>query len=187
MERIEYRRSDEDKKDWSGRSLWRDEPDKIQFPDKETGMPCLMVRNSAGAWCGYVAVTEGHPYFKVDYNDFEDYLYVHGGVTFTGECRPNASEERGICHVPGEDESDDVWWIGFDTAHHMDFVPGFNKHLVSGDVYRNQGYVESECTRLAKQLIDIQHNGVETQIDKPEVSIKDMDRFNRALLTGEVD
>lgn len=46
---------------------WNEEPDKIQFEDPETKMPCLIVRGSSGALCGYVGVTEGHPLFGIDY------------------------------------------------------------------------------------------------------------------------
>src|SRR5690606_3996986 len=41
---------------------------KIQWVDEATGLDCLMVRNSGGAWCGYVGVSEGHPLYGVEYS-----------------------------------------------------------------------------------------------------------------------
>lgn len=104
MERIEYRDVIE-KSDWK-RGVWDHEPDKIQWPDEVTELPCLIVRGPTGSWCGYVGVPEGHPLFGLEYGDCpqgaecpqrteehswcdhtpEHVLEVHGGVTFTGKC-----------------------------------------------------------------------------------------------------
>ena len=61
METIEYRTMD--KSVW-GPGPWQNEPDKRQWQDEATGLPCLIVRNSMGALCGYVGVSEGHA--KID-------------------------------------------------------------------------------------------------------------------------
>ena len=55
-----------DRSQWS-RGEWDDEPDKMQWSDGVTGLPCLIVRNDLGSLCGYVGVTEGHPLFAIDY------------------------------------------------------------------------------------------------------------------------
>lgn len=47
---------------------WDREPDKIEWTDKKTGLPCLIVRNRLGALCGYVGVGEKHPFYKVEYH-----------------------------------------------------------------------------------------------------------------------
>jgi hypothetical protein len=101
MKTIEYRHRD--KSDW-GEGPWQDEPDKRQWQDEATGLPCLVVRNRGGALCGYVGVPAGHPCFEVDYDDVygtynEDYtertsgplpdLEVHGGLTFSDFCAPD--------------------------------------------------------------------------------------------------
>lgn len=46
-----------------GNGAWVDEPDKAQWRDEATGLPCLLVRNQLGALCGYVGVYPDHPYF----------------------------------------------------------------------------------------------------------------------------
>lgn len=57
-----------DKSDW-GVGPWQSEPDKRQWVDEETGLPCLIVRNPGGALCGYVGVSKGHPMFEKEYNE----------------------------------------------------------------------------------------------------------------------
>lgn len=107
MESMEYRTID--KSEW-GRGEWLNEPDKMQFVDEATGLPCLIVRNSGGALCGYVGVAEGHPFFGKGYSDnasvehvcdescdaeggYHSYsstvgghLSAHGGITFAAFC-----------------------------------------------------------------------------------------------------
>ena len=41
---------------------WLTEPDRLEWTHE--GYPCLAVRNSFGAWCGYVGVPEGHPWYE---------------------------------------------------------------------------------------------------------------------------
>lgn len=161
METREYRYVD--KSTWD-RGEWDNEPDKVQWQDKATGLPCLMVRGPSGALCGYVGVPEGHPYFEKEYNDELLYdLRVHGGgLTFSDHCIEN-NKEHGICHVPAPGEPDHVWWLGFDCAHAFDLSPAtiailrkYQKEkwvkAFQGDVYRNLQYVKNECRKLARQL-----------------------------------
>ena len=92
-----------DRGNWS-RGPWDSEPDKRQWPDAATGLPCLIVRGPAGALCGYVGVTQGHPWFGKGYDDVEPCPDVHGGLTFANRCSPEEKEE-GVCHIveTGED------------------------------------------------------------------------------------
>lgn len=134
---------------------WDCEPDKVQFTDEATGLPCLIVRGPVGALCEYVGVSEGHPAFKKDYGDID--VDVHGGLTFADECQPGF-EDKVICHKPAPGEPDNVWWLGFDCAHCDDLAPGY--HPILGDeysslfngVYRDINYVRTECASLAAQL-----------------------------------
>lgn len=161
---------DIDKSKW-GPGPWTDEPDKIHWIDPTTDLDCLMHRNGAGAWCGYVGVTEGHPAFEVDYDYVrpdgdESYIEVHGGLTYAAFCQDTKDESRGVCHVPFAGRPHRVWWLGFDCAHSGDVLPsmersysdmpadlakqlkGYRRH----DVYRDRAYVEAEVARLAAQL-----------------------------------
>lgn len=168
MQTIEYRFMD--RTNWRS-GLWDGEPDKVQWQDEETGLPCLAVRNGSGAWCGYVGVAEGHPWFEQHYREHED-VEVHGGITFSDFC-VERDKEHGICHIPDTGEPENVWWFGFDCAHSFDVMPqrdallgmrDLMNGLVDGfldldstlkgerDEYRTLAYVKSEVVRLAVQI-----------------------------------
>jgi hypothetical protein len=147
MKTIEYYTIDKSK--W-GQGEWSHEPDKVQWQDKETSLPCLAVRHHrSGHWCGYVGVANGHPYFQKDYNDCD--VGVHGGLTFASLCDPEEKPETGVCHIPGPGEDDHVWWLGFDCAHYGDLRPEDDYANKYGS-YKDLGYVKHECKRLARQL-----------------------------------
>lgn len=170
MKTIEYRDT-VDKSAWKA-GEWNNEPDKAQFPDEATGLPCLIVRNPhSGVLCGYVGVPEGHPLFGKAYDDVrvlsEDvepaFPDVHGGLTFSDRCQPHAEgEHRGICHVPDEGEPDHVWWFGFDCAHAWDYNPSYSALTEAyfrqghNEIYRTFGYVKGEVRNLARQLASVQ-------------------------------
>lgn len=68
---------------------WDSEPDKLQWPDEATGLPCLAVRHaSLGHWCGYVGVPPEHPWAGHTY-DSDVEVDVHGGLTFADACQPH--------------------------------------------------------------------------------------------------
>jgi hypothetical protein len=156
MERREYHNYDKSHPDWA-EGPWKDEPDKVQWQDSETGMACLIVRNQLGVLCGYVGVPGEHPWHGKDYNEVD--VAVHGGLTFAGPCS-HGPEEHAICHVPGEGEPDDVWWLGFDCGHLYDRtnirIPKALRdegHFSwdEGRVYRDVSYVTEQVRRLAAQ------------------------------------
>jgi hypothetical protein len=156
---------------------WNHEPSKIQWVDKATGLPCLIVRSPhLGHLCGYAGVYLGHPLHGVQADKTPD-LSVHGGVTFAAGCAHGKDESQGICHIPEPGTSDDVWWIGFDCAHLGDLSPGMLrfrrmmtpnyviKDLVGDvsdalenlyhDTYRDVPYVRDQVTHLAHQLKEL--------------------------------
>lgn len=139
---------------------WDGEPDKVQWPDATTGLPCLAVRNPCmGNWCGYVGLAPDHPLYGKDYSD--NYFDVHGGLTFADKCNPGDNEAQGICHIPGHDEPDHVWWFGLDCAHFMDHSPndvrlsnelGYPFTISGNSTYRTLEFVQMQCSNLASQL-----------------------------------
>lgn len=142
-----------DKRAW-GDGPWQNEPDKRQWQDEETGLPCLIHRGPSGALCGYVGVPVGHSAYKAEYDALD--VSVHGGLTFYGQCQPNATEESGICHTVEPGEPSIVWWLGFDCAHAGDVMPAYKKYTgIPGGKYRDITYVTSECKSLAKQLSEM--------------------------------
>jgi len=167
METIEY--TTVDKSEW-GDGPWQNEPDKIQYMDEDTGLPCIIKRGPTGVWCGYVGIAEDHPAFAKDYSATILYdVEVHGGLTFANKCQ-EGPEEKSICHIPGKGEPDNVWWLGFDCGHAWDISPQMlanNRKLFAetgnpiwahedrDSVYRDINYVRNEVRNLAKQLAAI--------------------------------
>lgn len=142
-----------DRSNWPA-GEWDSEPDRLSWTDRETGLPCLIVRNRMGALCGYVAVERGHQAYRKDQDDIE--VYVHGGLTYSDLCNGH------ICHTPEPGKPADVWWLGFDCNHYLDWSPrSATYERDRGDscfkrqheeIYRNVAYVQDECASLAKQL-----------------------------------
>lgn len=140
---------------WARDPQWDNEPDKVQWADEATGLPCIAVRHFLfGHWCGYVGVDGSHALHDKHHDVPE--VSVHGGLTYSGACDPCADEAEGICYVPSEGEPDHVWWFGFDCAHYCDFSPlhkrykNVSYYFRSGDPsYRTLEYVQAECRSLA--------------------------------------
>lgn len=129
------------------RGEWDTEPDRVEWFDKATGMPCPIVRNPMGALCGYVGVPEEHPHFGKGYDNV-DYR-AHGGLTYADACQVGGA----VCHA-GDDKR---WWFGFDCAHHGDEIPGMLDygHQSYDEWYKNLGYVRSQVEELASQIVEV--------------------------------
>ena len=150
MQTIEYKTKD--RTNWLS-GPWDNEPDKVQWQDIVTGLPCMIRRGFRGAWCGYVGVNKGHPAFEKGYNYVS--VDVHGGLTYSNFCNSDADEASGICHVT--DDHQPVWWLGFDCSHGGDLSPErLPIPSYCDDTYRDQAYVTHETLNLAKQLASMQ-------------------------------
>jgi len=119
---------------------WDSEPDRAEF--EHEALPCLVMRNGCGAWCGYVHVPPYNPVL-VDAYDPEGYeywpFYVHGGITWSGS-REFRDGRRLFC-------------VGFDLNHGSDGAPGdFRYHDRLKGAYRDFEYAVSETQSLAAQV-----------------------------------
>ena len=161
-----------DKGDW-GPGEWQHEPDKIQWVDEETDLDCLIVRGPSGALCGYVGVPPEHACHGAHYDRIrvrdedgdQDWPDVHGGLTYADICQEGDDESVGICHVPLEGRSADVWWLGFDCAHSGDIcprheatnreygLPSLSSCMPFPSSYRTVAYVRRQVQALARQLV----------------------------------
>lgn len=163
MKRIEYKNVVDKSRYIQGPYPWFLEPDKVQYQDETTGLPCLIVRGPWGFLCGYVGVSKGHPSFGKKYHNVDSKfdIDVHGGLTYSDHCQPGP-ENKSICHKVESDEDDNVWWLGFDCGHALDISPGIPEDMrVLQDPhreYRDLAYVEGEVKKLARQLYEIQLN-----------------------------
>ena len=136
----------EDRTKWPA-GPWDDEPNKVQWVDKETGLDCLIIRNShTGILCGYVGVAASHRLYGCDYEAPE--VEVHGGLTYANRRQDH------ICHTPEAPRPEDVWWFGFDCGHAWDLMPAMMQYSIisKGTVYRDISFVRQECESLARQL-----------------------------------
>lgn len=138
---------------WMPRSAWppgpwQNEPDRVQWRDRGSGLDCLALRQHGGFWCGYVAMPPGHPWHGADFDDVK--VVVHGGLTFAAPCMTEGDHRERVCHLVLPGDPDDVWWLGFDSAHGGDLMP-FMAGLHAGDTYRTIGYVTGQCELLAYQ------------------------------------
>jgi hypothetical protein len=133
---------------------WDEEADKVHWIDPATDLDCLIVRNRAGALCGYVGIGPSHPCYKIPYEDVSLPDGVHGGLTYSDLCQENGK----ICHLPFPGREEHVWWLGFDCAHSCDLIPAYlHDPLFSftKGPYRDLDYVKRECESLARQLKDL--------------------------------
>ncbi len=140
----------------------------------------LIVLNSNGNRCGYVAIPPGHKYDstpledrKVEFQNYKreykhyDYdkldIECHGGLTFMSR------------HHDLKDllpQSCDDFWIGFDCGHCWDkpdiaaMTEYYGEQYVEerkrfldvmssyAEDFRNYDYVEEQCHRISEQLIE---------------------------------
>jgi len=99
----------------------------------------------------------GHPAYGQDREAVD--VEAHGGLTYAARCAGP------ICHVPAPDESDDVWWLGFDCGHAYDVSPALIRvfdrvakrrskyaQALPETQYRDVAYVKLAVEFLAHQL-----------------------------------
>jgi hypothetical protein len=145
----------DNKRELFGEGPWIEEEDRFQW--EHLGFPCLFLRHhEMGNLNGYIGVPPGHPWYEVGYDDIE--ASVHGGLTYAGRHIDPSNGEDAI----GISGREDLWWVGFDTAHYLDLIPmrcgphwqammaGLPRGPEDG-IYRNFQYVMDEVERLAEQ------------------------------------
>lgn len=149
MQRITETRVD--KSGWAD-GPWRKEPDRLQWLDEFTGLPCLVLRHlGRGYLRGYVAIPPGHPFHGRGTADLPMFAVHFGEITYSGTGAPGGV---GYTIVPGDDPPcwiGDAWWIGFHGGHAGDICPR-DPATFDGAEYRTLGYLTANCSGLAIQL-----------------------------------
>lgn len=139
----------EKKENW-GDGDWQTEPDEYEF--EYNGYKGYLIRHMGlGHWCGYLAIPIDSKWAQGDNCESLD---VHGGVTYSGTKLPNQMEE-----------SKDTFYIGFDCAHYLDYVPKMKKILEYNpfyehtknpyeidDIYRTMDFVIDEIKKMIDQV-----------------------------------
>lgn len=101
------------------------------------GYKCHILRAELKHLCGYVELPPHHKFYKVDEYHLDN-LEVHGGITWADNFLPDLDS----CKI-------DNWVIGFDCAHHGDWVRYSES---KNDIYRTMEYVENEIKKLVVQI-----------------------------------
>lgn len=153
---------------------WETEPDSLEF--EAEGLPCVMLRNHYGIWCGYVSVGEDHPLFGLPTNHqlklpmswFEGrrglegtgpmdlFLHVVRGKELNDACEISlAFQVHGGVNFaedspPGR-KPDGRWWFGFDCGHAGDYVPGKD---VAGMMDQMVDSMPEEVRETMRRIVD---------------------------------
>ncbi len=85
---------------------------------------------------GYVVIPKGHPLHGKGYDEINEHISVHGGLTFAA---PASELDESWGEVTKEDKSG--WVVGFDTCHFQDTPANWTKEKV-----------QQETDRLMKQI-----------------------------------
>lgn len=97
-----------------GRGAWEDEPDLVEWAGQGDNR-CIIRRNSMfGVFCGYLGVPPGHRWHGVPYEQLE-HVQVHGQLTFSAPRSPSPYARQ--------NDPQDLWWLGFDCGHGLDYSP----------------------------------------------------------------
>lgn len=124
---------------------WENEPNEAEWVCETTGYHCRVRRHPNLLHLnGYVGIHKGHPCHGMSYEDLNDLVDVHGGLTYSGK-------------------EADLMWFGFDTGHAGDLSPGVALHLLEiepnrswrffeHEEYRDWEFVKGETEDLALQL-----------------------------------
>jgi len=89
-------------------------------------------------------------------------IEVHGGITFSESALADGRTWNGKkCEKFYGNESDNLWWFGFDCGHSGDLIPtksvfnntGEQLLINNNEIYRTKEYAINETKALADQLI----------------------------------
>ena len=130
--------SSEDRSKWAEGPWDQEEEDALSWTDPLTGYDCSMKRNHSGAWCGYVAIPEGHPLCGVEYGE----TYYHEGVPSMGHAELTYSGW-----------SEGGWVFGFDCNHYTDCAPTSTEltELLNGTVALFEGGKEVTSSSVTER------------------------------------
>ncbi len=94
---------------------------------------------------GYVIIPKGNPLHGIHYDDLNNYINVHGGLTFSDKIDNSMELEK--LGLTKEDLGS--WLIGFDTCHSNDTLEEWTKERV-----------QEETDNLLKQLQEYTNNQI---------------------------
>jgi len=114
------------------------------------GLPCLILRNKGGWWCGYVGVPNNSKLYGKNYYTTTE---SKDGISHIETLINNIKVHGGLTYARLKE--DNIWYFGFNCAHSGDLNRFLLDYQDQNDIYRTKEYVIEECKRLAKQLKEI--------------------------------
>lgn len=117
--------------DWLPDGPWNNEDDREEFDID--GVPCVLQRDRLGYWCGYVLLSNGHPWANKSPEQIK--AQVYGAVKHVGDIPEKAGK-----------------WAGFACNEPGDLLPGMMKwkrESLSDGIYRDFDFAMNECAKLA--------------------------------------
>ena len=101
--------------------------------------------NQHGWGNGYVIIPVGHPLHGVNYETINDFVSVHGGLTYSEYCTEKNKDIYGL------DDSDlGKWIVGFDTAHYGDSQERWHKAAVQAET----DFLLTQIVGLSDKVLD---------------------------------
>lgn len=92
--------------------------------------------------CAYVKIPKGSKLYKMEYEEADKLINVHGGVTYSED------------HYPTQFKFDSTeWWIGWDYAHTGDAMY-VNDVFITGKLWGFDD-IEKECFNVIDQIIKV--------------------------------
>lgn len=101
---------------------------------------------------GYVIIPENHPFHGVDYDTINNFVNVHGGLTYSQSVTSSVVQTFEL-------DEDDLgkWMIGFDTAHSGDNEEKWYKAAVQAETDYLLAQVIG-CANLTKEEVIREEN-----------------------------
>ena len=93
----------------------------------------------------YVEIPKDHKFYKKNYNDIDDKIIVHGGLTYS---RDYLSIDKNI-------KIEDSWFIGWDYAHYDDYFC-YIGHLGNFGKKWTTKEMIAECKNVINQLCEVE-------------------------------
>jgi hypothetical protein len=182
----------QDKSTW-GDGPWLQEPDKAQWVDLSSDLPCLAVRQwTFGNWCGYVGIRPGHPYYRKRWQTFRDTPSEHLAIKFSNFCArhdplpppdkftaelrsrlglpwyipaPERQSLRDIAVFHTADEHERIWWIGFDLGYPWGSIPAEDALLdkIRAGEWRKEWKIFRNEVEKANLLPDMVHSAIKNK------------------------
>ena len=107
-----------------------------------------------GEYNGYVAVPPTNRYHGKSWAEMDEYVDVHGGMTFSEPAYKPFTNE--VEFITDNTEIGDDWWIfGFDTLHPYDNGQNWNRDAVIEETLRlKQQLEETNCCGNCRHFKD---------------------------------